>query len=122
MAVIRWILGRIILLLNFIFSPRSPKRPAEEQAKLDQATANLALYQFEACPFCVKVRRAMKRHGLNIETRDAKKDARARDELMQGGGRVKVPCLRIEEEGEVKWMYESGDIVRYLENRFVGAS
>jgi len=119
MAVIRWILGRIILLLNFLFSPSSPKRAPEAQQALDEQTASLALYQFEACPFCVKVRRAMKRAGLNIETRDAKKDENHREALLQGGGRVKVPCLRIENDnGDVEWMYESNDIISYLNNRF----
>ncbi|MCV6589853.1 MAG: glutathione S-transferase N-terminal domain-containing protein [Marinobacterium sp.] len=119
MAVIRWILGRIILLVDFLTSPRAPKRDASVQAEIDNQTKTLSLYQFEACPFCVKVRRVMKRNGLNIELRDAKKDAAHRAELEAGGGRVKVPCLRIENEGgDVEWMYESNDIIAYLEQRF----
>ena len=119
MAVIRWILGRIILLVDFLTTPRGPKRDAAAQQAIDAQTAELALYQFEACPFCVKVRRSMKRAGLNIETRDAKKDPQHRDELLAGGGRVKVPCLRIENTaGEVEWMYESNDIIAYLDKRF----
>lgn len=119
-AIIRWILGRIILLLNWIFSPRPAKRDAELQRELDLRTANLSLYQYEACPFCVKVRRALRRNGLNIELRDAKKTELHRDELLQGGGKVKVPCLRIDEgEGEVRWMYESSDIISYLEKTYI---
>ncbi len=38
----------------------------------------------------------MKRQSVNIELRDAKNDPTHRAELEQGGGRVKVPCLRIE--------------------------
>jgi len=41
-----------------------------------------------------------------------------RDELEQGGGKIKVPCLKIEKEGQVTWMYESSDIVNYLEKEF----
>jgi len=119
MAVIRWILGRIILLVDFLTTPRGPKRDSQAQQTIDQQTSALSLYQFEACPFCVKVRRAMKRNGLNIETRDARKDAEHREALLAGGGRVKVPCLRIEQEnGEAEWMYESSDIIAYLEKRF----
>jgi len=115
-------LGRIILLLNFIFTPRSVKRPGDEQAKIDQRTENMSLYQFEACPFCVKVRRSMKRNALNIELRDAKNDATHRDTLQQQGGRVKVPCLRIEQnDGSVQWMYESKDIIAYLEKEVAAA-
>lgn len=119
MVVIRWILGRLILLLNCIFPPRGLKRSAEQQAAVDVETARLSLYQYLACPFCVKVRRSMKRHTLNIETRDAKRNLQFREELVQGGGKLKVPCLRIEEEsGSVRWMYESSDIINYLEQGF----
>jgi glutaredoxin len=78
------------------------------------------LYQYKACPFCVKVRRAMKRQSLSIETRDAKRCANSLEELLNGDGKLKVPCLKIEnDDGKVSWMYESSDIIRYLENRFV---
>ena len=122
MVVIRWILGRLILLLNVVFSPSGIKRPAEQQAAVDAETAQLSLYQYLACPFCVKVRRAMTRHSLNIETRDARRNNQFREELVQGGGKLKVPCLRIEEEGgSVRWMYESSDIISYLEQSFAPA-
>ena len=120
MAIIRWILGRIILLLNFLFSPRGVKRSPETQQIINERTQHLALYQFDACPFCVKVRRAMKRNSLKIELRDAKVEPH-RQTLLDGGGRVKVPCLRIEKEGEVTWMYESNDIIQYLEQEIAQA-
>lgn len=114
MKVIRWIIGRIILLLDFIFTPRSKKRDPQAQQLLDEQTANMALYQFQACPFCVKVRRAIKRNGLNIALRDAKNNSQYRQELQEQGGKIKVPCLRIEKQGQVQWLYESNDIVNYL--------
>ncbi len=120
MAVIRWVLGRLILLVNALFSPRGVKRSAEQQEWIDQQTVALALYQYEACPFCVKVRRAFKRHSLKIETRDAKRNAEYRQELETKGGTLKVPCLQITEtDGQVRWLYESSEIIRYLEQRFV---
>jgi glutaredoxin len=119
MVVVRAILGALILLLNWVFTPKSIKREASEQAAIDVQTSKLALYQYAACPFCVKVRRAMKRSALNIETRDAKRSEKFKEELLQGGGQLKVPCLRIEEDnGDVRWMYESGDIINYLEGHF----
>lgn len=121
MAIIRWVLGRIILLLNFIFSPSGTKRSAEDQQKLDEKTQSLTLYQFEACPFCVKVRRSIKRNSLNIQLKDAKNNPDNRQQLLEGGGAVKVPCLRIEKQGEVTWMYESNDIIQYLEQDIVNA-
>ncbi|MEM7422054.1 MAG: glutathione S-transferase N-terminal domain-containing protein [Pseudomonadota bacterium] len=115
MKFVRWLLGRIILLLDFIFTPSSKKRPLEQQLALDTQTAQFKLYEFKACPFCVKVRRAIKREGLKIETRDAKSNAQYRQELAEQGGKVKVPCLRIEQDNKVTWLYESSDIVSYLQ-------
>lgn len=119
MAIIRWILGSLILTLNWLFTPRSVKRSANAQATIDEQTAKLALYHYRACPFCVKVRRAMKRQSLNIVTRDVKRSEAAKEQLLSGGGNLKVPCLRIEgEEGGVEWMYESADIINYLNSTF----
>ena len=72
MFIIRWILGRIILLLNFIFTPKKRKRDIQKQAQVDAQTQSMQLYQYKACPFCVKVRREMRRQALNISTIDAK--------------------------------------------------
>jgi glutaredoxin len=119
MVIVRAILGSLILFFDWVFTPRGVKRDIDAQKQLDARTSGLTLYQYKSCPFCVKVRRAIKRQSLAIETRDAKRCDTARDELVAGGGRLKVPCLRIEEaSGESRWMYESGDIIRYLEGRF----
>jgi glutathione S-transferase len=60
----------------------------------------------------------MKRQSINIDLKDAKRDGTARAELEAGGGRVKVPCLKISKDGEDTWMYESSDIVNYLKQEF----
>jgi len=117
--LIRWPLGQLILLVDFLTSPRAPERAPEEQAKIDLATRDMALYQFRACPFCVKTRRAMKRLGLKIELRDARHNQQWRQQLLSEGGRLQVPCLYIpQESGEPQWLYESTDIIAYLEQRF----
>lgn len=120
MALIRWLLGRIILSVDFLTRPRGMQRSAEAQARVDAESRSLALYQFEACPFCVKTRRAMRRLSLNIELRDARRGPHG-EALVRGGGERKVPCLRIENAGQVRWMYESDDIIAYLEGRFAAA-
>ncbi len=116
MSLIRWPIGRLILLINFIFSPKSPKRIVEEQQKIDAKTQSLSLYQLPSCPFCVKVRRTMKREGLNIELRNINQKNDYREELIREGGKRTVPCLRIEKaDGQVKWLYESSDVVAHLQ-------
>lgn len=115
MFLIRWPIGRLILLLNFIFSPRAPKRSLQQQKEVDASTAHLSLYQLPACPFCVKVRRSMKRFGLNIELRNINDQVQYREELIKEGGKKTVPCLKITNEDQsVTWLYESNDIIDYL--------
>ena len=89
---------------------------------MDASTCKLVLYQFLMCPFCVTVRRAIKQLSLNIETRDAMRDSASRQQLLQGGGQLQVPCLRIiDEQGNVTWMYESRAIVSYLQAMYAPA-
>ena len=111
-------LGRLIVFFDFITRPTPVKRSPEDQKSVDEAAANMKLYQFYACPFCVRTRRAIHRLNLPIETRDAQGNQECRNELAAEGGEIKVPCLRIEEDGETRWMYESMDIIAYLEQRF----
>ena len=116
MKFVRWLLGRIILLLDFIFTPSSKKRSPEQQNMLDVQTAQFKLYQFKACPFCVKVRRHMRRRSIKIDLKDAKTDLLIKEELIREGGKHKVPCLRIAQGNkEVQWLYSSDEICRFLD-------
>jgi len=119
MQFIRWFLGRLILGIDFISRPTPIIREKEQQDKLDALTAKMSLYQFEACPFCVKVRRELRRHSLNIELRDAKNNAVFKAELTSEGGKHKVPCLRIEDnDNNIRWLYESNEIKSFLQTEF----
>lgn len=119
MKLIRAILSALILTWDRLFVPKGPNRSAEEQRTVDEQTSKLKLYQFEGCPFCVKVRRQIKRLGLNIEFREVLDSAAFEQELIRGGGQRQVPCLRIEkDDGSVQWLYESSDINSYLAERF----
>ncbi|MGZ3688915.1 MAG: glutaredoxin family protein [Bdellovibrionota bacterium] len=94
-------------------------RSPDEQKKVDAETKKLALYHFDACPFCAKTRRKIIELGLKIEHKDILQDEKAFEELMTGGGQDMEPCLRITgDDGKVTWMYESSDINEYLEKRF----
>ena len=110
--------GRLIILIDWVFKPSIIKRSDEEQSTVNQQTKVLKLYQFYACPFCVKARRAIKRLNLQIETRNAQ-EGEYRKELEINGGKILVPCLKVEYAGEVNWIYESNDIIKYLEERYL---
>jgi len=109
--------GRVLIFLDWAVRPKIIKRSSENQIQVDKKTESLKLYEFYACPFCIKTRRAIKRLNLNLETRNAQKGDYRR-ELELNGGKVQVPCLRIEYAGEVSWLYESNDIIKYLEKNF----
>lgn len=114
LQIARKLIGSVILTVDKLTSPKSPIRSIEEQAHLDEITSSLTLYEMLACPFCVKVRREVKRLGLNIHRRDVKKDQNDMQALVNGGGKFQVPCLRIESEGNTTWLYESDEIIKYL--------
>ena len=83
------------------------------------AEDRLALYHFDSCPFCRRVRSSVESLGVDVELRDIFENPQYRDELIEARGRATVPVLRITSpDGEERWMPESQDIVRYLESTF----
>lgn len=113
---LRLFLGYIIVGLSFITRPRKTKRETEKQEHVNRLAEGLSLYQFYACPFCVKVRRTLRRLNIPVATVNAQQ-AESKQALLNGGGRVKVPCLKIVEQGETKWLYDSNEIIDYLEKQ-----
>jgi glutathione S-transferase len=104
---------------EIVSRPKGIVRPPALQAKVDEQCNRLALYQFQTCPFCIKVRQEMRRLSLNIERRDAQKNEKNRSDLIQGYGQPKVPCLKITDSaGNSQWLVESGAIIAYLKGRF----
>lgn len=78
----------------------------------------LALYYFEACPFCRRVLTALKRLNVEVELRDIWRDPQHRTDLINARGRATVPVLRCMSGDVDRWMPESRDIIAYLERRF----
>ncbi|HDZ58280.1 MAG TPA: glutaredoxin [Pseudomonas xinjiangensis] len=121
MKAIRLGLGNLIVLGDYVSRPARMQRTPQAQASVDQAAANMALYQFHACPFCVKTRRTLHRLNVPVGLRDAKNNEADRQALLEHGGKIKVPCLRIDQNGQSTWMYDSKVIIAYLNERFAAA-
>lgn len=120
---LRLVLTPFMLISERLTTPKSVQRSPEEQARVDAACDKLALYQFSACPFCIKVRKEIARLGLNIEKRDAQHNQAHRETLAEGGGQIKVPCLLIaDDSGQTQWLYESDQIRAWLRQRFEPAA
>jgi glutaredoxin len=116
---LRLILMPFMLLWARLGSPNGLVRPPEMQQQIDRDCAQLALYHFKTCPFCIKVRHEMARLSVPIKLRDAQHDQAHRADLLQGGGKVQTPCLRIiDDKGQDRWLYESKEIIAYLQQRF----
>lgn len=75
------------------------------------------LYVKAGCPFCAKVLNFMDEHDIVLPIMDISlelyKDGY--DKLINLGGKYQVPCLDI----DGKALYESDDIIAYLNKTFV---
>jgi glutaredoxin len=111
-------LGRLIVFISFLTRPKQLVRSEAAQEEAKQKARGMSLYQFYACPFCVRVRREIYRLNVPIETRDAQKEGPYRQELLAEGGEVQVPCLRIDDDDRTIWMYESKEIIQFLKENF----
>ena len=79
---------------------------------------NLKLYMFSECPYCQKVLREIEASGrTDVELHNIHENEGDREELIRVGGKQQVPCLFI----DGKPMYESGDIVMWLQEHPQGA-
>lgn len=77
----------------------------------------LILYEFEACPFCRRVREALTRLDLEALIRPCPKGGqRYRADVEALGGKQQFPFLVDPNRGVQ--MYESGEIVRHLHREY----
>ena len=77
----------------------------------------LELYEFEACPWCRKVREALTVLDLEAVILPCPKGGRRfREEVVRRGGKAQFPYLVDPNTG--KEMYESAEIVAYLFQRY----
>lgn len=75
-----------------------------------------SLYYYDSCPFCARVLRAL--NGIDVEVKrcDILANSNYRSDLHKATGRTTVPCLRVEEGSKSQWMFESMDIIRFLQS------
>ena len=98
---------------------RKGKVEKVEKVRKSDPVEGLSLYGYPGCPFCRRVFDAADSLGLEIPLCDTQQDVDHHRELIEAMGRATVPVLHIKgEAGGVKWLPESADIVRYLNDRF----
>ena len=84
----------------------------------------LELYEFEACPFCRRVREAMSEFDLDAMVYPCPRGGtRFRPKVVAMGGSARFPYLVDPNPADgPRSMYESADIVRYLRETYGGPS
>ncbi len=111
--------GGLMAFVSFLTRPRKIKRSPDEQFAANEKARTMSVYQYFACPFCIKTRRAIHRLNIPLEYRDAQvRGGEHRTTLEREGGQIKVPCLRIEDGEKTSWLYESNEIIAYLNQQF----
>lgn len=82
----------------------------------------LELYQAEGCPYSEKVRRTLTDLGISYVVHNPRlhggevRNGQTHDELVSLGGEDQIPFLVDQQRGET--MYESDDIVEYLQEHY----
>ncbi|XP_004301462.1 PREDICTED: uncharacterized protein LOC101297355 [Fragaria vesca subsp. vesca] len=99
-------------LARYPWGSRSNNSDSQDVTTLDPPM-RLQLFEFEACPFCRRVREAMTELDLSAEVYPCPKGSiRHRELVNRSGGKEQFPFL-IDPNTGIS-MYESGEIVRYL--------
>jgi len=84
-------------------------------AQAKHVLKHLTLYYRPTCPFCVRVNFFTTKQKIIVNEKNISSDHKAHQELISKGGKRQVPALKIErKDGTSEWMYESGDIIRFL--------
>src|SRR5436190_599475 len=76
----------------------------------------LELYDFRGCPYCRQVREALSELDLEHVVRNVPKGSPKRAALVERGGKMQVPYLI--DPNTDRALYESDDIVAYLEAQY----
>lgn len=75
---------------------------------------NITLYHMAYCPYCVRVRRAANKLGIELNLIDINDHPEARGMLLQERQRATVPVIEYTVNGQRQLMGESKDIINYF--------
>jgi len=77
----------------------------------------LILYLKTGCPFCQRVLDYASEHNIPLQEKNIYHEEQNLKELLQIGGKQQVPFL-LDESADIS-LYESDDIVEYLQQRYL---
>lgn len=111
-------LCRLQILFAWFSRPEKMRRTEKESKLLAKETSGISLYDYKWCAASLKARHEIYYLNIEIERRDIQRCSVHQDNLLAQFGRLKAPCLRIEEQGKIQWLDEPDEIVHYLHQRF----
>ncbi|AFZ73623.1 glutathione S-transferase N-terminal domain-containing protein [Natronobacterium gregoryi] len=79
--------------------------------------ADITLYDLPGCPFCAKVRTKLEELDLEYDVIEVPRSHADRTDVEDVSGQTGVPVITDETQG-VEGLYESDDIVEYLEETY----
>jgi glutaredoxin len=92
-----------------------------QHIKVQRGDSMIELYMREGCPFCQKILAAVEQLGMeegkDFTVIDAAPETPGREVVLRVGGKAMVPFMVDKEIS----MYESDDIIAYLERKFGGS-
>jgi hypothetical protein len=118
MNVSRQLKGLAFEWVDKVVPVRPVERSAHEQLRLDRASRRMHLYFSPCCADSISVKRHCHKLGLRVVEKDVVRVNAYRNELVNGGGDSRIPCLRIEKEGKTDWVYSLESILGYLNQRY----
>ena len=72
--------------------------------------SKLTLYYKPTCPYCIKVLHFLEQNDISVPLKNINENSQNRQELLNIGGKIQVPCLVINDEA----LYESDDIIQWF--------
>ncbi len=90
------------------FDAASYKAPADIPSP--DKPRKLVLYKSDSCGYCMRVMRVLDQTNVQVELRDTRSSAEARQELYDATSRTTVPCLFVDDVP----MFESKNISHWL--------
>lgn len=118
MSLTRQLKGKALNIVDRLLPVRPLNRTDDEQNQLDRESRRMHLYYCRSCPSSIGVKRHCEKLGLRVVEKDVLRVNAYRNELVNGGGTSKVPCLRVDNGQGGEWLYSSEAILDYLNKRF----
>ncbi|QIZ83802.1 glutaredoxin [Bermanella marisrubri] len=110
-------LQKLLYSCSVMLTP-TVKRSSKEQRRVEKVASGLTLYVSDTCPYCTKVKKQVKHLNIPLTIKNLDRCHIYQKELLSGGGKAQVPCLKIDRSKGVEWVYRSEQIANYMDKKF----